>query len=73
MCGRLARNKNRPSDSATPMTRPLSTPSTRVAINVAIKALKSSLEKRQVERKMGRSIKDNTATMMVAASVACGK
>ena len=55
------------------MTRPLSTPTTKVARNVALKALKSSLENTQVERNMGRSTSDSTATMMVAARVACGK
>jgi hypothetical protein len=40
---------------------------------VVATARKSSLEKRQVDFKMPKSIKDKTATMMVAASVACGK
>ena len=73
MWGRLARNKNSAKDTTTPMTKPLSTPTSRVANKVVATAMKSSLEKRQVDFKILKSTKDNTATTMVAAKVACGK
>ena len=73
MWGRLARNKNSASDTSTPKTKPLSTPTSKVASKVVATAMKSSLEKRQVDFNIPKSTSDNTATMMVAARVACGR
>jgi hypothetical protein len=73
MCGRLALNKNKAKDTITPITKPLSTPTNKVANKVVATAMKSSLEKRQVDFNMPKSTSDNTATMMVAANVACGR
>ena len=73
ICGRLARNKNSAKDTNTPKTKPLSTPTSKVASKVVATAMKSSLEKRQVDFKIPKSTSDNTATMMVAAKVAWGK
>lgn len=55
------------------MTKPLSTPTSSVASKVVATAMKSILENRQVDFKMPKSTSDNTATTMVAASVAWGR
>ena len=73
MWGRLARNKNKAKDTTTPRTKPFSTPTNKVANRVVSTAIKSSLENRQVDFKMPKSTRDKTATMMVAANVACGR
>ena len=57
----------------TPITKPVSTPINRVPTNVVATAMKSSFEKRQVDFKISKSTKERTATMMVAARVACGR
>ena len=65
--------KNIAKDTMTPITRPLSTPTTKVAIKVVATAMKSSLEKCQVDFNRLKSTNESTATIMVAARVACGK
>jgi len=71
MCGRLVRHRNRRTDTATPATTPASTPSTNTMRIVAAMAAKSVLDQRKVRFSAVRSTSDRTATMMVAASVAC--
>ena len=72
-CGRDVLYKNRPKDRRTPADTPTSTPSPSVRTIVADTAAKSTLEYVHVLRRIEKSTRLRTATMMVAASVAFGR
>jgi len=72
-CGRDVAYRWRKIESPTPTTRPTSTPRTSVTSIVEAIAAKSVLEKSKMRLRAPRSTSDNTATMIVAASVALGR
>jgi hypothetical protein len=72
MCGRLVRQRKEERE-ATPATMPASTPRPSVTTIVAAMRREVGLRVGQVRRSAPRSTRPSTATMMVAASVACGR